>query len=267
MDKTSLSVIILVLNEELHIRRCIESVKNIAEQIIIVADDRNSDSSLKIAEEFGAEIYTRRFNGYSDQFNWALDNIKINGDWILRIDADEYLTKELAEEIREKLSKSTGNMTGFFMKRRVIFLGRWIKHGGYYPTWLLRLFKKGCGRSVDVEMDERIEVLSGKTGKLKYDFVDENLNDLSWWTEKHNKYASLEANDILISNDKKGAKKVAYLKLPMFFRAFVYFIYRYYFKLGFLDGREGLIFHFLQGFWYRFLIDSKLYERERKRGV
>ncbi|MFA5797892.1 MAG: glycosyltransferase family 2 protein [Candidatus Woesearchaeota archaeon] len=288
MDK-KISIIILTYNEEKHLARCLESVKNIADEIIVV-DSFSTDKTKEIAEKYNAKFVQHEFINQAEQFNWALDTIPVFGDWILRLDADEYLTSELAEEICGTVSdigtsdvqrtSDVQNISGYYLKRRVIFMGRWIKHGGYYPTWILRLFKKGKARSESREMDEYIILKEGVAGYLKNDFVDENLNDLYWWTDKHNKFSSREIEAIVkteketyreVDGDPLGTpterkrwwKESVYMGMPLFLRAWGYFIYRYIFRLGFLDGKEGLIFHFLQGFWYRFLVDAKLYERTR----
>ncbi|MEW6617714.1 MAG: glycosyltransferase family 2 protein [Patescibacteria group bacterium] len=285
MDK--LSVIILTYNEEKHLARCLESVNDVANEIIVV-DSFSTDKTKEIAEKYGARFFEHEFTNQAEQFNWALDNVSISGEWILRLDADEYLTPELAAEIGgfirinqpDPHQSASMSITGYYIKRRVIFMGRWIKHGGYYPTWILRLFKRGKARSESREMDEYIILKEGVAGYLKNDFVDENTNDLYWWTDKHNKFSSREIEAILkteketyreVDGDPLGTpterkrwwKESVYMGMPLFVRAWGYFLYRYIFRLGFLDGKEGLIFHFLQGFWYRFLVDAKLYERTR----
>jgi len=292
MDK-KLSIIILTYNEEKHLARCLESVKQIADEVIVV-DSFSTDRTKEIAEKYGAKFIEHEFTNQAEQFNWTLENVPIVGEWILRLDADEYLTPELANEIHETLRKyenkyestkkedviQNTNITGYYVKRKVIFMGRWIKHGGYYPIWILRLFKKGKARSESREMDEYIILKEGIAGYLKNDFVDENVNDLYWWTDKHNKFSSREIEAILktetetyreVDGDPLGTpterkrwwKESVYMGMPLFLRAWGYFLYRYIFRLGFLDGKEGLIFHFLQGFWYRFLVDAKLYEYRR----
>jgi len=259
--KTSISAIILTYNEELNLGNCLKSVSDLADEIFIV-DSGSTDKTAEIAKNYGAQFIEHRdYKNQAQQFNWALDNLEIKNEWILRLDADEYLTEELKHEITETPKNIPEGINGFYMKRRVYFMGKWIKHGGYYPYWILRLFKKGTARSESKAMDEHIVLLSGSAGKLKNDFVDDNKKDLTWWIAKHNDYASREAADFL-ANDFGSKKKRHYYSLPPFLRAFLYFVYRYFIRLGFLDGKEGLIFHFLQGFWYRFLIDAKIYERK-----
>ena len=294
--KSPLSVIILTYNEEIHIGRLLENIAGFADEVFIV-DSYSTDKTLEIAEKYGAKIIQHPFENQAQQFNWALDNLNIKNEWILRLDADEYLTPELKNEIADVLlntgtsdvpkidgdvgTSDVQNINGFYIKRRVYFMGRWIKHGGYYPAWFLRLFKKGKARSEQRAMDEHIVLLDGKAEKLKNDFIDDNRKDLTWWIGKHNNYASREVEEVLketrnkrqeinaggISGQtarKRWMKDNFYYRLPLFFRAFWYFCHRYFFRLGFLDGKEGLIWHFLQGFWYRFLVDSKIYEMKRK---
>jgi len=294
--KISLSTIILTYNEEIHIGRLLKNIADWADEIFIV-DSFSTDKTLEIAKKYGCKIFQHKFENQAQQFNWALDNLKIKNDWILRLDADEYLTEELKEEIAEVIrenflvsetlteaqpakilqSKILGerrerveetkkfsrkNINGYFIKRRVCFMGRWIKHGAYYPIWFLRLFKKGKGCSEQRAMDEHIVLLEGKSRKLKNDFIDDNKKGLMDWTAKHNNYSSREVL-AAISGNFGIKKKKFYYRLPLFCRACLYFCYRYFLRLGFLDGKEGLIFHFLQAFWYRFLVDAKIYEYKK----
>jgi len=256
--KSSITAIILTWNEEANLGRCLESVIGLAGEMIVV-DSHSTDGTAEIAEKYGAKIVEHDFKNQADQFNWALDNLDIKGDWVLKLDADEYLTPELAEEIASVIS-SAPVANGYYMKRRVYFMGRWMKHGGYYPAWFLRLWKTGKARMEEKEMDEHAVLMEGKAGYLKNDFADDNRKGLTDWVNKHNKYASREAKDFVSGFYASGGKKSLYYRLPPYLRSFLYFCYRYFIRLGFLDGVPGLAFHFLQGFWYRFLIDSKIYE-------
>ncbi|MBI4159830.1 glycosyltransferase family 2 protein [Candidatus Wolfebacteria bacterium] len=269
--KLPITAIILTYNEEINLPHCLESIKDWVSEILVV-DSGSADRTREIAKKYGAKIYERQFKNQADQFNWAVDNVKIKTDWILRLDADERMTEKLWAELAGTLTRTNaGEVTGFYMKRRVYFMGRWIKHGGYYPTWFLRLVRKGAARYEERSVDEHMVLLRGRAQKLEHDFVDENKKDLSWWTKKQNNYSTREAGERLkqVSSIKyqvsgqagrKRKLKSLYLILPLFGRAFGYFIYRYIFRFGFLDGREGLIFHFLQGCWHQFLIDAKMYE-------
>lgn len=275
--KLPITSIILTYNEELNLSNCLKSIKKYIPEIIVV-DSGSTDRTVEIAKKYGAKVViNENYQNQAQQFNWALDNVEVNNPWIFRLDADEWVTKELMEELAEKLPETPEEISGFYIKRRVYFMGKWIKHGGYYPTWFLRLFRTDKGRSEEREMDEHIILKEGKTARLKNDFADENHKDLEAWTAKHNDYSTREvrAREKEAKGTKKDnlkgqarfkrvLKKSFYGKLPLFCRAFIYYIYRYIIRLGFLDGKEGLIYHTLQGFWHQFLIDAKIYEKRRK---
>ncbi len=272
MAKAPVSVVVLTYNEEIHIGRLLKNISDWADEIFI-ADSFSTDKTLEIARSYGVKIVQHKFENQASQFNWALDNLEIKNDWILRLDADEYLIEDLKKEIGTILPKTLEGVGGFYIKRRVYFMGRWIRHGAYYPVWFLRLFRKGGARSEQRAMDEHIVLLEGKAEKLKNDFVDENLKGLRDWVDKHNNYASREAEEALKfkshksetdlggqAGRKRWLKNNFYYRLPLFLRACLYFCYRYFIRLGFLDSQEGMIFHFLHAFWYRFLVDAKIYE-------
>ncbi len=271
------SIIVLTNNEESNITYLLDSVVKWAKEIYVV-DSGSTDATIDIARRYGARTYNRDWKTYADQFNWALDNLPITTEWIMRMDADEYVTFELANEICEELPKVHSAVTGFYVKRRVYFMGRWIRHGSYYPTSLLRIIRRGRGRCETRWMDEHIFLLDGVAEHLDHDIIDENRKGLSFWTVKHEGYARREMLDLLSLDEssqhclkptlfgvhdkrKRWMKRNMYVRSPLFFRAFAYFLYRYFFRLGFLDGVEGLIFHVLQGFWYRFYVDAKIWEK------
>ncbi|WP_031527262.1 glycosyltransferase family 2 protein [Dyadobacter crusticola] len=272
-----LSVIILTHNESKHIGRCIKSLHQITDKIFIV-DSFSTDDTVAIAESLGATVIQNPWVSYSFQFNFGIANNPFETAWLMRMDADEYITPELAAELNAGLSQVAQTVSGLYVKRRVIFMDKWIRRGGYYPIWLLRLWRRGTGTCEELWMDEHIKLSSGTVANLNHDIVDHNLNNLTWWTQKHNNYAIREVIDLLnikYNFDSKptvdpkfwGSQeqrtrylKVKYAKMPLFTRPFVYFSFRYFLKLGFLDGVKGLIWHFLQGFWYRFLVDAKIYE-------
>ena len=275
-----LVVIVLAFNEEKHLDRCLKSVMDIANEIV-VADCFSIDGTLDIARSHGARVIQREWVNYATQFNWALTQLAEDTDWVLRIDADEVLTPELVEEIQTRLPSFGPKIDGVYWGRRMTFQGRLIKHGGVFPVKVLRLFRYGRGQCENRWMDEHIKV-AGPTVEFAGEMIDDNLNPLTWWTEKHNKYASREAVDLLnlehqfMAHDsvaslrggtqagvKRWLKEVVYARLPGGFRAFAYFSYRYFVRLGFLDGRAGTAFHFLQGFWYRYLVDAKVAEVKR----
>ena len=271
--KLPISVIILTFNESRNIKDCLESVKNITDDIIIV-DSGSTDDTLNISSEYTSKIYFHPFENYAKQRNWALENVEITNEWILNIDADHRLTEAFIQEITNHFQKGIPeNIKGFMASRRTIFMDHWIRHGGHYPVYHAVLFRKGYGECEQKEYDQHF-IIKGESLVLKGDIIDIITDSLSTFITRHNKWASLEANDIL--NSSKGNKIVAdkhgnvmqqrryqrmrYYRFPLFWRAFLYFLYRFFFKLGFLDGKPGMIFHFMQGFWFRFLVDSKIYE-------
>lgn len=277
-----LSVIILTKDEELHIARCLQNVNQFAKKIYII-DCHSTDGTQEIARSLGAQVVEHDWPGnQAAQFNWALDNLQIDTEWILRLDADEYLLPELIEELNQKLPSTPSEVTGIFFNRRHIFLDRWMK-GGIYPVKLLRIFRRGHGRYEQRMMDEHIVLSDGNAIEYENDFCDHNLNNISWFCKKHVDYAVREAAEMLdaelnlsghsaddsaLSNQakEKRMKKEAYSKKPLFWRSFAYFIYRYFLKGGWRDGKEGFIFAFIQGWWYRTLVDAKIYEIKKKCG-
>ena len=256
----TISVVILTYNERLHIRRCIARVRPIATEIFVV-DCHSADGTQAIARELGATVVEHDWPGlYAVQFNWALDNLPLSGDWVLRLDADEYLDENALRDLPRFLAEQPDEVSGVTLRLGRIFLGREMRHG-LGTIRLLRLFRHGRGRCEGKLMDEHLAV-SGRIVDFAGTFFDHNLNDLSWWTRKHDGYALREAVDLLLAND-ATTKKQFYRRLPLFWRAAVYFAYRYILRLGFLDGREGFLWHFLQGWWYRTLVDAKLLELRR----
>lgn len=258
---TDIAVIILVGREKLHIRRCLEKLQQLEPRQIFVIESQPSDGTHEIAVEMGAVTAFNKWPGLqSVQFNWALDNLPIRTKWILRIDADEWLTPELIAEIQGKLLRLDDDIDGVVLKRRHYFGGRWVKRGTY-PTRILRLFRTGHARYSDgMVMDEHL-VVKGKTIEFDNDFADESLIPFEDWKEKHRGYAKREAQQA-IESLKTGVwtdpRKAKYYKLPRYFRGVVYFCYRYFYKLGFLDGIVGFRWHFWQGLWYRWIVDREI---------
>lgn len=294
---TDLTVVILTKNEEKNIKKCIESFRGCARRFVIV-DSYSTDKTKQICVELDKELrkigsqldfYQNKWISYADQLNWGLTNTNISTIWSMRMDADEELMEDLVKEIETKLPTIEPPINGIILRRRVYFMGRWIKHGGRYPELLLRIFRTGMASCEMKIMDEHMILSAGKTIEFKKDLIDNNQKSLEWWIAKHNWYSNREVldhqmtvekelettpserNTIEMGGQSNGQafmkriiKNCGYYKLPKFWRAHFYFIYRYYIKLGFLDGPEGKIFHFLQAYWYRFLVDAKLYECEKK---
>jgi glycosyltransferase involved in cell wall biosynthesis len=275
-----LSVIILTYNEATNLPTCLVSLQPLNAEIFIV-DSGSTDGTVDIAKKAGCQVFQHPWENYANQLNWALQNLPITTPWVMRLDADEHLTSELVWELKETLPQVPEEVTGYQVKRRVFFMGRWIRHGGYYPTWLLRVWRNGLGVCEARWMDEHIVLEKGTVVNLQHDIIDENHKGLTFWTDKHNRYADREVKDMLSviladeddllttnqisqAGQRRWIKKNLYVRSPLFIRAFIYFLLRYIVGFGFLDGIEGLIFHFLQGFWYRFLVDAKIYEQGRR---
>ncbi len=323
-----LTVIIITKNEEKNLLKCVRSLGELPKRIVVV-DSGSTDRTCAVAKKLGCDLYFHEWPGYAAQINWAMDNTGIDTEWIMRMDADEELLPKLRDELETTLSffektdkdrKHTDPecVNGFSLRRRIIFMGKWIRHGGVYPTYMLRVVRRGHAHCEQNIMDEHLVLTDGRAISLKNDFIDKNTKTLEWWTDKHNRYSDLELQNYLIGRDavKKGCackcsckseperskgkeqdineqdiyeqctneqdtnvspglfgtqverrrwlKNAFYYNTPLFLRARLYFIYRYYIRLGFLDGPEGRIFHFLQGYWYRFLVDAKIYEHDKK---
>lgn len=282
---TTVAVIILTYNEEHHLARALTSIAQFATQVFVI-DSFSTDGTVAIAQAHGAHVVQRAFVNYADQFQWGLDNLPITAAWTMRLDADEIIDAPLGAEIVERLPVLSADLSvgGIDLKRRHVFMGRWVRHGGRYPLILTRFWRTGTGRIEDRWMDEHILISSGRTVLLENYFSDVNLGDLTFFTAKHNGYATREAIDAL--NEKYGlfssahavsrstaaqqavfkrvVKERIYNRLPFWAGPLGYFLYRYVVQLGFLDGPSGLIYHFLQGFWYRFLVGAKIYEYERE---
>ena len=271
--KAPVSVIVLTLNEERNIENCLKSVHGWSDDIHIV-DSYSKDSTVEIAKTFTDNVHQLEEGHWANLRNWAMRNLSLKYEWLLFLDADERLTEELKREI-SVLLKDSPEEKGFYIKRRFVFMGRWLRHGGLYPK-VLRLFRHKFTEYIadgDVEYAE----VKGKVGSLKHDMIHEDQKDTSRWIEKHNKISDRAAKQYL---SKKGSllrkqargseieggrriwlKESIWEKIPLLLRPSLTFLYQYIFRLGFLDGLEGLIYHLLQAFWYRLLIYVKVKER------
>lgn len=264
---TDLTIVILVGNEEFHIARCLDKLAALDARQIIVVDSDSQDLTQtivlkKIVQYGNVEYHNHRWPGnQAAQFQWVLESLHIKSEWILRIDADEYLSEALIDEIKEKLPQLQG-VDGVVLKRRHVvgwLNDRWVKRG-MYPVRILRIFRRGKGRSDMKLMDEHI-VVEGKIVEFENDFVDHSLISFVDWQAKHRNYARREAQSYLSGENSAGAKavqKAAYYKLPRYVRAVMYFCIRYFLKGGFLEGVAGWRWNFWQGLWYRWLVDKEI---------
>lgn len=276
-----LTIIILTYNESLHIARCLESARQLGVPVIVV-DSHSPDGTGEMAGRLGAQVVHSAEDRFADKLNWALENLDISSEWVMRIDADEILTDDLVRNLSGVLDKAQSDVCGFYVRRQLWFMGQWMRHGGVYPTWSMRVWRRGVARCESKDLDEHMILARGTASSLKLDIIDNPLHDLGWWIEKHKKYAVLEANSFTSLVDElllpprffgKAVERTRWLKvfvfnrMPLFLRPLIYFLYRYIVRLGFLDGKRGMIFHFLHGFWYRFLIDAMIFERREARSI
>lgn len=270
-----MTIIILTRDEEVNIRRCIESVKGLAKRIVVV-DSGSTDKTIEIAKSLGADIYLHPWKHYADQFNWALDNTSINTKWVFRFDADECMTPELYSEIVEACNvHQNDDVHAMMMRYKIYFLGKFLKYGGAYPFLKITIFKPEYGRFENRALGEHVVMTEGRTIDLANDCIHYDFKDLTSFIDKHNKYATREVEDYLeiasgrqlesLYGKPESARKLrdnVYYKMPLFWRAKWYFWYRYYIKMGFLDGYQGKVFAFIQAYFYRFLVDAKILEQQ-----
>lgn len=279
-----LSVIILTYNEEDNLPACLESLKGLDCEIFVV-DSGSTDRTREVAKLYSAFLVEHPFETHAAQWTWALQNLPISAEWILALDADQRVTSGLCAELSHLFAVEKfrlAQVDGFYVKRRQIFRGKWIRYGGYYPKYLLKLFRRGKVRTDLNDLVDHHFYVEGRVDKLQYDLVEENKkeNNISFWIEKHNRYAILLAREEL--QRRKGQQrrpikpslignpdqrmlwlKELWCRCPLYVRPFLYFLYRYFLRLGFLDGKEGFIFHFLHAFWFRLVVDVKLEEMQR----
>ncbi len=288
LSKIPVSVLIPAKNEEANLPACLTSVA-LADEIWMV-DSHSVDRSVAIAEEYGANVVQFDFNGqWPKKKNWALENLPFRNPWVLIVDCDERITPELWAEITTAIQNP--DYAGYYLNRRVFFLGAWIRHGGRYPDWNLRLFRHVQGRyenlqtsltpnTGDNEVHEHV-ILQGKVGYLKEDMLHEDFRNIFHWLERHNRYSNWEArvyDNLLSGQDEQGTigsnllgdavqrkrflKRIwVYLPLKPLLRFFLIYV----FQLGFLDGRAGFIYACLMS-QYEYNISVKLYELRRFSG-
>ncbi len=273
-----LSVIVLTYNSEATIGATLASAAAVSDDLHVV-DSGSTDATLEIAARHGARIAHHPFESYGAQRNWAIDSLPLKHGWELHLDADERLTEPLQAAIRQLAAGGfAGDAVGYFLPRLVHFLGRPIRHGGMYPIWHMRLFRHGRGRCEQRRYDQHFYV-DGPTGRIDAPMIDDIRMPLSEWVIRHNRWADAEAEEVLAGSaagvvapdprgnpvERKRALRQRYGALPPFARAFLLFLYRYVLRGGFRDGTPGLVFFVLQTFWFRFLVDAKLYERRLTR--
>jgi len=280
------SFIILTYNEEMHLPRLLNSIKDLGAAIFIL-DSGSTDNTIKIAEDFGAETKQHPFENHPRQWDYALKNFTITTPWVICLDADQIVTPELQARLLTFNSNDYAAIDGIYFNRKFIFKNQWIKHGGYYPFLMLKMFRYGVGYSdLNENMDHRF-VVHGNTMVWKDGhIIEENLkeNNIDFWISKHNRYSDLLAQEEVERMEGLRLQTIAprfwgspyertawlkrlWWKIPRHTRPYLYFIYRFVFKLGFLDGHSGRMFHFMQGFWFRKIVDIKIDELLKNRNA
>jgi glycosyltransferase involved in cell wall biosynthesis len=285
-----LTLVVLTHNEALNIRECLKGMADWLAAVFVV-DSGSTDHTVEIATSLGASVYAHPFETHARQWRWALEHLPITTDWVLALDADQQLLPELREELDATFRGGVEpHVSGLYINRRQIFRGRWIRYGGYYPKYLLKIFRRDDVTIDEADLVDHHFTVGGETRKLQSDLLEDNRNEaaIAVWTEKHNRYAVRQARQEMQERHDREARRtlrerldkpaptwrslfgnpderVLWLKdvwsrLPLFVRPCLYVTYRYILRLGFLDGREGFIFHVLQGFWYRLLVDINISE-------
>lgn len=275
MKQPRLAAIILTKNEERDLPGCLASLEDCVDEVYVI-DSGSYDATREIAEQAGAIVLERSFDTYARQFNWAIDSVPTDADWLLRIDADERVTPELAQSLRALMRTAPESCTGVSVARRTIFMGRRLRFGGTFPVWLLRVWRRGAGKCEDRAMDEHIVLQGGEVVYASGELDHVIPKSLAEWSRKHVWYAERECIDARAECDGgpalegqagriRGMKTSLYYRMPPYLRVVAYWAYRYFGQLGFLDGRAGLVYHFLQGAWYRALVDALLDEEDLRR--
>jgi len=276
---SGLSIIVLTKNEENNLPDLLDSVAPLNAEIFVV-DSGSTDKTPEIAESRSCTVINHRFDNYAAQRNWAFENLPIQTAWTLCLDADERLTSKLVGEIGSLLQQPLDSAyDGYMLRKRTVFMGRWLRWGGQYPAYHLRLFKTGKAHC-EARLYDQHFIVNGTLGRLSSDYIDILTDDISTWIDRHNRWATLEANEMILTADSDGQvpsrlagspierkrflRMKVYKRAPLFARAFLLFFFDYVVRLGFLDGRPGLIFYAMQRFWFRFLVDAKIYELRQR---
>jgi glycosyltransferase involved in cell wall biosynthesis len=279
-----LSVLVVTRNEERNIERCLRSVHGFADQIFVI-DSESADRTRDLASRYADSVVELPYDHgriIPWIFQWGLDNLPLRNEWVLILEADQALPPALKEEIAALLARPTITESGFYIRRRQIFRGHPIRFGGYGSKYLLKLFRRSRSELDPVEQDTRVYV-RGQVGRLRHPLEEWNQKEDSilFYLEKHLRYAEAFAREELVrrrqnvpwkltprffgtSDERTLWWKTRYYRMPLFLRPALYFLYRYFFLFGFLDGATGSLFHFLQAFWFRLVVDVRLSELLRE---
>lgn len=270
----SISIVFLTFNCEKTILRSVDAALQVSNDVHAV-DSFSTDRTVELLRQRDVTVTSHPFEHYGAQRNWAIANLPLKHGWELHLDADEELTPELIAELKAIKNRLPEDIDGYFVPRLPSFLGRRIYHGGMYPIWHMRLFRRGKGHCEERKYDQHFYV-DGKTDRLKGPMIDYVCDSLSEWVNRHNRWADAEVEE-LFSGERHGRiQGVAsgnpveqkrfwrglYDRFPLFVRPVLLFFYRFVFRMGFLDGIEGFIFFVLKDFWFRFLVDAKTFERQ-----
>jgi glycosyltransferase involved in cell wall biosynthesis len=270
--------IILTYNEEKRLSDCLNSLDGVARNVFVV-DSYSTDGTVALLDTRSVRYLQHEFKDYGAQRRWAQQNDPYASPWVFHIDADERLSDSLRRWLLEEFPRAAETADGFLFSRRTVFMGRWIRWGGHYPTYHLRLYRAAMGRCEDKAYDQHFLVDGSVEVVRGADIIDTVMSDLGSFVRSHERWSTNEAQEQLASltageirpvfgnnpiQRRRWVKRNLYDRSPLLLRPFLYFLYRYILRLGFLDGKEGAIFHVLQGFWFRFLVDAKILEHRSK---
>jgi glycosyltransferase involved in cell wall biosynthesis len=269
------SVIVLTFNSAATLPQTLAAARLVSDDIHVV-DSFSTDGTVELARAAGASVVQHVFERYDLQRNWAIENLPLRHGWELHLDADERLTDELAVEINKAMAAPPEGVEGYMVPRLIHFLGAPIRHGGMYPNWHLRLFRRGKGRCERRLYDQHFLLTGGgAVARLNAPLIDDMRMSLEEWTRRHLRWAEAQAKMAVEGGgegeiagrwtgspiERKRALRGFYGRVPPLLRPFLFFLYRYVLRLGFLDGVPGLIFFALQTFWFHFFVDARIYER------
>lgn len=278
MNPAQVSVVIPTFNEELNLPSCFESVSGWANEVIVV-DSGSQDETQAIAKSYGAIVYEHPYTNAPEQWRWILENIEVSSEWILALDADSYVTPELREAISDELA-SGSRVSGYYLRHKQMFRGKFIRHGGIYPRYRLYLFRRDRVHIDQKDLVDHRFFVKGGTRRIEHDIVEDNKKDalVGPWMRKQVALAERAAEEEVNRRGPEGFQgslmhgrneRVLWLKrlwgrLPLYWRSIGYFLYRYIIRLGFLDGREGFLYHFTQALTFRIVLDARLDELRRR---
>lgn len=277
-DRVAISAVVLAFNEERNIRSTLRSLCGWCEEIIVV-DSGSSDKTVAIAEEMGCKVIVHEYVDHSTQWQWVISEVGLKCEWLLLVDSDFIFSETLKKKMSDAVAVDCG-VVGYFVKHRYVFRGRPIRFGGT-KKWWLRLVKTRHARLDESELVDFRLLVDGPTGKLNGYVYEDNVNeyDIDFWIDKHQKFSTRMAIEEILRRRRRIGwtvpgkitgdqdQRLMWLKqrwygMPLHVRPFVYFAYRFVVRLGFVDGWNGFVFHFLQAFWFRMIVDEKMAKLE-----